>query len=57
MTVWSAVQAAEMPKDELPTDIFNASGERRLVVVTCGGPVMANGHYRDNVIVSFAPVS
>lgn len=55
MTAWQVSQVQVVPKDSLPGDVYDADGRRRLVVVTCGGPVMRNGHYRDNVIVSFEP--
>lgn len=29
------------------------TGPARVVLITCGGPVMPDGHYRDNVIVVF----
>ena len=43
-------------KAELPTSIFTRTGERRLVLVTCGGPFDARTErYRDNVIVTAVP--
>ena len=45
-------------KDALPQALFSRSGEKRLYLVTCGGPFNAKiGHYRDNVIVSAVPVT
>ena len=41
-------------KDRLPSSIFSRQGAPRLVLVTCGGP-FADGHYRDNVIVTAVP--
>ncbi|MEV4419694.1 class F sortase [Patulibacter sp. NPDC049589] len=41
-------------KSKLPSSIFSRTGSPRLELVTCGGP-FANGHYRDNIIVSAAP--
>lgn len=41
-------------KDRLPSSIFSREGSPRLVLVTCGGP-FADGHYRDNVIVTAVP--
>ncbi|MBJ7471900.1 MAG: sortase, partial [Solirubrobacteraceae bacterium] len=39
-------------KDSLPQAMFSRSGEKRLYLVTCGGPFNTRtGHYRDNVIV------
>lgn len=56
-SVWRAVKAWESEKSSLDQTVFDAGGERRLVVITCGGPVMSNGHYRDNVLVEFEPVN
>ena len=43
-------------KAELPTGIFTRTGERRLVLVTCGGPFDTKAkRYRDNVIVTALP--
>jgi hypothetical protein len=43
-------------KAALPAGIFTRGGERRLVLVTCGGPFdAARGRYRDNVIVTAVP--
>ena len=41
-------------KSRLPSSIFSREGSPRLVLVTCGGP-FANGHYRDNVVVTATP--
>ena len=57
VTSWYATQAVTLNKADLPGDVFNTAGERRLAVVTCGGPVLSNGHYRDNVIVYFSPLA
>ena len=43
-------------KSVLPLGIWTRSGARRLVLVTCGGPFLpAEGHYRDNVVVTAVP--
>ncbi len=43
-------------KAALPESIYSRTGRRRLVLVTCGGPFnAANGHYRDNLIVTAFP--
>lgn len=55
-TTWQAVSVDVTAKAALPQDIFTDTGPKRAVLVTCGGPVMADGHYRDNVIVELAPV-
>lgn len=51
-TVWRLTEMLVVPKDQLPGDVFDADGELRLVVVTCGGPVIGT-HYRDNVVAIF----
>jgi hypothetical protein len=57
---WRVVSLSEVRKDRLPSDVFaGRTGPRRLVMVTCGGPIIrVAGHgaaYRDNVIVTAAP--
>lgn len=57
---WRVVSLVEVHKDRLPDDVFaGKSGARRLVIVTCGGPILqVPGHgasYRDNVIVTAVP--
>ena len=43
-------------KAALPTSIYTRTGERRLVLVTCGGPFdTKTKRYRDNVIVTALP--
>lgn len=42
-------------KQALPDEVFATTGPRRLVLVTCGGPVI-NGYYRDNVVVTATPM-
>ena len=40
-------------KAQLPASVFSLTGGHRLVLVTCGGPFdQAEGHYRDNVVVT-----
>ncbi len=57
LDAWTATSLRSYPKANLPQDIFTASGPRRLVVVTCGGPFDAqSGHYLDNVVLSASPV-
>ena len=51
-SLWRLVEMQVVPKEDLPADVFDADGQLRLVVVTCGGPVIGN-HYRDNVIAVF----
>ena len=44
---------ADDVKSRLPTSIYSRAGRHRLVLVTCGGPfVEAEGHYRDNIVVT-----
>lgn len=47
------------PRTSLPerTSAFTAHGDRRLVLITCGGPYdVDRGGYRDNLIVMAAPL-
>lgn len=53
---WRAVRAWQSAKADLDQSVFDTGGSRRLVVITCGGPVLTSGHYRDNVIVEFEPI-
>lgn len=49
-----------LQKQALPQTIFGREGDPRLVVVTCGGEVVATAqgrHYADNVIVTAIPVT
>jgi LPXTG-site transpeptidase (sortase) family protein len=44
-------------KNRLPQSLFTRTGERKLYLVTCGGPFnTAIGHYRDNVVVTAVPL-
>lgn len=52
-TSWYASRVIVVPKDQLPQDVFNSVGRPRMAVVTCGGPLLPTGHYRDNVVVWF----
>jgi hypothetical protein len=57
---WRVVSLIEVHKDRLPPEVFaGRSGPRRLVIVTCGGPIIhLPGHgasYRDNIIVTAVP--
>jgi hypothetical protein len=46
-----------MAKAKLPLDVYSRRGAPRLVLVTCGGPFdQAQGHYRDNVVVTAVPL-
>lgn len=48
-SVWSAQHKA------FPADYFSASGERRLVVTTCGGAMNAQGYYANNIFLVATP--
>lgn len=57
--VWKVVEVRVEQKDDLPQDLFSAEGDPRLVIVTCGGPIITRPdgrHYRDNVIVYASPI-
>lgn len=55
VTAWRVTQVQVTPKEDLPPEVFSPHGARLLAVVTCGGPVLPSGHYRDNVIAWFEP--
>ncbi len=47
----------QLPKDELPNDLFDRTGPPRLALVTCGGEFdPARRSYRDNIVVLAEPV-
>lgn len=56
VTTWYANRTQIVHKDALPSQVYAPEGDRRLVVVTCGGPLLDSGHYRDNVLVWFEEV-
>jgi hypothetical protein len=46
------------PKSQLPRRLFQTDGAPVLTLVTCGGPYdRSSHHYRDNVVVTAAPVT
>lgn len=47
---WRVVSIDRLPRDADHRELFTTDGQHRLVVVTCGGPVV-DGHYRDLVQV------
>jgi hypothetical protein len=57
VTRWQVSAVTISPKSELPQDIFTREGRLRVVIVTCGGSVLPDGHYRDNVLVTLLPAS
>jgi hypothetical protein len=54
ITRWRLVKVTTPDRMALPQDIFSATGDLRLVIVTCGGKVV-NGSYSKNVIAEFIP--
>lgn len=51
---WQVTAVYSVPRDQDHPELFATDGRHRLVVVTCGGPVVG-GHYRDLVVVEAAP--
>ena len=45
-----------MLQAHLPQAVFDASGPRRLVLVTCGGTLEPDHLYNDNIVVYATPV-
>jgi len=56
-TAWKQVEEQVTEKLSIPQGIYSAKGPRRLVVVTCGGSVGADGHYNSNIIQYFVPTT
>ncbi len=49
-------QRRSVAKPDLPLDLFTLRGDRRLVLVTCGGTFdRRSGHYSDNIILIATP--
>lgn len=57
---WQATELRLVPYDALPTDLLDATGPRRLVLVTCAGEVVTDAAgertFSDNLVVTAAPV-
>ncbi len=54
VTTWRVYRASVAHKDKLPPGIWSLAGPRRLVLVTCGGPIehtRDGNSYADNVLV------
>ena len=54
---WRVTAVTAMLQAHLPQAIFDASGPRSLVLVTCGGTLEPDHLYNDNVVVYATPVS
>ena len=52
---WRVTAVTAMQQTRLPQDIFDASGPRLLVLVTCGGTLEPDHLYNDNVVVYATP--
>jgi Sortase domain len=55
---WRVYKTQVAHKTALPRDIWSTTGPRRLVLVTCGGPLLATesgNTYEDNVLVYATP--
>jgi Sortase domain len=53
-TIWRVYRVVTVHKNALPGEIWNTIGPRRLVLVTCGGPIERTrdgNSYADNVLV------
>lgn len=58
VTTWRAYETAVVAKTALPPGIWSTTGPRRLVLVTCGGPLLrtrAGNTYRDNILIYATP--
>lgn len=56
-TSWRVTQVITVQKNYIPQAIFSSTGPRQLVVVTCGGALLRDGHYADNVLVVASPIA
>lgn len=57
-TRWRVIGLRAVVKARLPQTIFDKSGSRRLVIVTCGGSLIhspAGNYYEDNVVLTAVP--
>ena len=54
---WRVTAVTAMLQADLPQGIFDASGPRRLVLVTCGGTLEPDHLYNDNIVVYATPVA
>jgi LPXTG-site transpeptidase (sortase) family protein len=60
VTKWRVYQVDVVQKTALPADIWTTTGQRRLVLVTCGGPLLhlrSGNTYEDNVLVYATPIA
>ena len=60
VTRWRVYRTAVTGKTSLPPGIWSLSGPHRLVLVTCGGPLLhtpAGSTYRDNVLIYATPAT
>ena len=53
---WQVDRIRSMHHTEFPQEYWDADGDRRLVLATCGGEVGADGLYAQNVFVEAKPV-
>lgn len=54
---WAITQLWAAEHKAFPQEYFSAAGERRLVIVTCGGRLNAQGYYAQNVFAVAVPVT
>jgi hypothetical protein len=59
-TTWRVYKTAVAEKTALPPGIWSLAGPRRLVLVTCGGPLehtQASNSYLDNILIYATPAT
>jgi LPXTG-site transpeptidase (sortase) family protein len=55
--IYRVTTVKTVAKNRLPQSLFSRTGDRKLYLVTCGGPFnTATGHYRDNVVLTAVPL-
>jgi hypothetical protein len=60
VSTWRVYQTAVVAKAALPPGIWSLAGPRRLLLVTCGGPVehtRSGGSYQDNILIYATPAA
>ena len=57
-TTFRVVGRRQVPKTQLPAELFSRAGPPRLTLITCGGAFdSSTRHYVDNVVVVAEPVT
>lgn len=55
---WTVIASTVIPRIGLPQDLWQSTGERKLILVTCASPAQANTgvvNFTDNLVVTAVP--